>query len=157
MNDPEVVFLDEPMSGLDPVGRRDTRELIRSLRDEGRTVFFSSHILSDAEALCTRVAIMVQGRLVSTGRLADLAFEVQGWELVVSGGDGGALASLGLDAVTTAVDGRYVAELPVDRPPDQVLPELSRLHVQVVSLTPRHESLEDYFMRLVARRQAPAA
>jgi len=100
---------------------------------------------------------MVQGRLVSTGRLADLAFEVQGWELVVSGADGRALASLGLDAVTTAVDGRHLVELPVDRSPDQVLPELSRLHVQVVSLTPRHESLEDYFMRLVARRQAPAA
>jgi ABC-2 type transport system ATP-binding protein len=158
VNDPEVVFLDEPMSGLDPVGRRDTRELIQSLRGEGRTVFFSSHILSDAEALCTRVAIMVKGRLVSTGRLAELAFEVQGWELVVSGGKRRDLVDLGLDSVTTTVsDGRHVIELPFDRPPDQVLPDLSRLRFRVVSLTPRHESLEDYFMRLVARRQAPAA
>jgi hypothetical protein len=77
--------------------------------------------------------------------------------LIVSGADGGALATLGFDAVTTAVDGRYVVELPVDRPPDQVLPELIRLHVRVVSLTPRHESLEDYFMRLVAGGPAPAA
>ena len=148
VNDPEVVFLDEPMSGLDPVGRRDTRTLIRSLQDEGRTVFFSSHILSDAEALCSRVAVVVKGRLVATGRLVDLAFEIQGWELVVTGSDDGVLAVLGLDAVT-AVDGRIAIALPVERPPDQVLPELSRHGLKVVSLTPRHESLEDFFMRVV--------
>ena len=149
VNDPEVVFLDEPMSGLDPVGRRDTRELIRELRNEGRTVFFSSHILSDAEALCSRVAILVQGRLVATGRLSDLAFEILGWELIVAGTDRGALTTLGLDAVTTVADGRFVINLPVDRPPDQMLPELGRHGFSVVSLTPRHESLEDFFMRLV--------
>ena len=153
VNDPEVVFLDEPMSGLDPLGRRDTRELIRALRDEGRTVFFSSHILSDAEALCSRVAIMVKGRLVATGRLADLAFEIQGWELVVAGAGDRALAALGLDAATTVTDGRYVIDLPIDRPPDQVLPELGRYGLRVVSLTPRHESLEDFFMRLVSQQQ----
>ena len=67
LNDPEVVFLDEPMSGLDPLGRRDVRALILELRDQGRTVFFSSHILSDAEALCSRVAIVAGGRLAATG------------------------------------------------------------------------------------------
>ncbi len=149
VNDPEVVFLDEPMSGLDPVGRRDTRDLIRELRDEGRTVFFSSHILSDAEAICSRVAIVVQGRLVASGRLVDLAFEILGWELIVTGTDEGALSALGLDAVTTVGDGRFVIDLPVDRPPDQLLPELGRRGLRVVSLTPRHESLEEYFMRLV--------
>ena len=68
INDPEVVFLDEPMSGLDPLGRRDVRALILELRDQGRTVFFSSHILSDAEALCSRVAIVAGGRLAAPGR-----------------------------------------------------------------------------------------
>ena len=67
VNDPEVVFLDEPMSGLDPLGRRDVRALILRLRDEGRTVFFSSHILSDAETLCSRVAIVAGGRLMAGG------------------------------------------------------------------------------------------
>ncbi len=67
INDPEVVFLDEPMSGLDPLGRRDVRALILRLRDEGRTVFFSSHILSDAETLCSRIAIVAKGRLMAVG------------------------------------------------------------------------------------------
>src|SRR5687768_15124626 len=86
LNDPEVIFLDEPMSGLDPLGRRDVRSLILELRDQGRTVFFSSHILSDAEALCRRVAVVAGGRLAAVGKLSDiLAFQVRGWELVVSG------------------------------------------------------------------------
>ncbi len=157
VNDPEVVFLDEPMSGLDPVGRRDMGELIRELRDEGRTVFFSSHILSDAEALCSRVAILVQGRLVANGRLADLAFEILGWELIVTGTDDGALSALGLDVVTTVGDGRFVIDLPADRPPDQLLPELGRRGLRVVSLTPRHESLEAYFIRLVEPSQETAS
>ena len=83
INDPEVIFLDEPMSGLDPLGRREVRTLILQLRDQGRTVFFSSHILADAEALCSRVAVVAGGRLAAAGRLSDiLAFEVRGWELV---------------------------------------------------------------------------
>src|SRR3954469_11652905 len=86
VNDPEVVFLDEPMSGLDPLGRREIRELILRLRGRGCTVFFSSHVLADAEALCSRVAVMANGRLSGTGKLSDLvAFEVRGWELVISG------------------------------------------------------------------------
>ncbi len=151
VNDPEVVFLDEPMSGLDPVGRRDTRELIRQLGAEGRTVFFSSHILSDAEALCSRVAIMARGKLIATGRIADLAFEVRGWELVATGASPEGLRALGLDEATRQVDGRQVIDLSIDQPPNRILPELARHGAQVVSLTPRHESLEDYFMRVVSQ------
>src|SRR6476469_9410018 len=66
LNDPEIIFLDEPMSGLDPLGRRDVRQLILSLRDQGRTVFFSSHILADAEELCSRVAVVAKGRLAAS-------------------------------------------------------------------------------------------
>src|SRR5260221_4344243 len=85
VNEPELVILDEPMSGLDPLGRRDVRALILRLRDRGCTVFFSSHVLSDAEALCHRVAILANGRLVSTGRLSDmLEFQARGWELVMA-------------------------------------------------------------------------
>lgn len=72
VNDPEIVFLDEPMSGLDPVGRREIRELIASLREKGTTVFMSTHILSDIEALCDEVAILRNGRLAAGGKLSDL-------------------------------------------------------------------------------------
>ena len=69
VNDPEVLFLDEPMSGLDPLGRREVRDLIASLREQGKTVFFSSHVLSDVEALCDRVAIMNKGCLIDNPHL----------------------------------------------------------------------------------------
>src|SRR5436853_3040048 len=85
LNQPELVILDEPMSGLDPLGRRDVRNLILRLRERGCTVFFSLHVLADAEALCSRVAILAGGRLAAIGSLADMqAFHVGGWELVVS-------------------------------------------------------------------------
>ena len=80
---PTIVIFDEPMSGLDPVGRREVRELILQLRDEGRTVLFSSHILSDAELLCSRVGILAKGRLVAAGTLGELtAHASRGWEVV---------------------------------------------------------------------------
>src|SRR5947199_7722559 len=72
INDPEIVFFDEPMSGLDPVGRREVRELIAGLRDKGVTVFMSTHILSDIEALCDEVAILRGGKLAASGRLDEL-------------------------------------------------------------------------------------
>ncbi len=77
LHDPKVVFLDEPMSGLDPLGRREVRDLIQTLKDEGKTVFFSTHILSDAEALCDRVAILHQGELRGVGAVDELTARTQ--------------------------------------------------------------------------------
>lgn len=84
INDPQIVFLDEPMSGLDPIGRREIRELIAELRDQGKTVFMSTHILSDIEALCDNVAILRRGKLAATGKLEDLltaSGETQSFEI----------------------------------------------------------------------------
>jgi ABC-2 type transport system ATP-binding protein len=158
INDPEVVFLDEPMSGLDPIGRRDVRSLVLRLRDRGCTLFFSSHILSDAEALCSRVAILAGGRLTATGALADLlAFEVRGWELVMAD-----LRPELLDRLkpvvlraTPIAHERYALELSAAQPPDLILRDLIAAGAQLVSLNPIRDTLEDLFMKHVAggRRQ----
>src|SRR5271168_933967 len=78
LHDPKLVFLDEPMSGLDPIGRREVRDIIQDLHDEGKTVFFSTHILSDAEALCDRVAVLNHGELTGLGVVADLVSQSSG-------------------------------------------------------------------------------
>jgi ABC-2 type transport system ATP-binding protein len=152
INDPELVILDEPMSGLDPLGRRDVRTLILRLRDEGRTVFFSSHVLSDAEALCSRVAILARGRLVAAGRLADmLALQARGWELEVSGASDRLIESLGpriLRSVRIS-EGRYTLELALEPPPERLLSELTAAGAHLASLNPIRETLEDVFVQSV--------
>ena len=153
LNEPEVVFLDEPMSGLDPIGRRMVRKLILGLRDRGATVFFSSHILSDAEAVCSRVAILAGGRLVASGRLTDLlAFGIKGWEVVVEGVDAAAIERVRTMAVrvTPIAERRYAVELPSTARPELVMAEMAAVGASVVSINPLRDTLEDYFMRQVA-------
>ncbi len=160
LNDPEVLFFDEPMSGLDPLGRREIRQLILRLRDRGCTVFFSSHVLSDAEALCSRVAIVAGGRMVTSGALSDLQhFQARGWELIMGGVSESALErarTLGeVVRVVRLGQDRVSLELPLSIPPERVLAELAAHGAQLVSLTPLRESLEEFFVREVAAA-APA-
>ena len=153
LNDPEVIFLDEPMSGLDPLGRRDVRSLILELRDQGRTVFFSSHILADAEAMCSRVAVVAGGQLAAAGRLTDiLAFQVHGWELVIDGLKPEVLTGLAprLKKSTEIAPHRYALELPLELAPERLLPELTATGATLVSLNPLRDTLEDFFVRRVA-------
>src|SRR3954463_15399950 len=153
LNDPEIIFLDEPMSGLDPLGRRDVRALILELRDQGRTVFFSSHILADAEALCRRVAVVAGGRLAASGTLTDiLAFQVRGWELIMSGllPEMVSRVKPAVRRVTEISPGRYSLELSLDQPPDRILAELTAAGAALVSLNPMRDTLEDFFMKRVA-------
>jgi len=150
--EPDVVFLDEPMSGLDPLGRRDLRQLLLRLRDRGCTVFFSSHILADAEMLCSRVAILVRGRLVAQGRVSELvAFERRGWELVVENVPAELRDSLRSRGVTmTALSNqRFTIELPADGPPEAIVQDLATRGVRIVSLNPIRATLEDYFVTMV--------
>ena len=152
VHDPALVILDEPMSGLDPIGRRDVRSLILALRNEGRTVLFSSHILSDAEALCTRVAILAAGRLQALGSITDLVeFSVRSWDLLVDGlaesvraqllASGGTLAELG--------GGRVQVHLPGSLAPEPVLQLVSGAGGRVLALQPVRETLEDVFLKHV--------
>ncbi len=152
INDPELVIFDEPMSGLDPLGRRDVRSLILKLRDRGCTVFFSSHVLSDAEALCSEVAILAKGRLVATGRLSDmLAFRARGWEMVIAGASDALLAQAAPRCRRLVRIGgdRYLLELPLDPPPERLLAELTAGGAHLVALNPIRDTLEDFFVQQV--------
>jgi ABC-2 type transport system ATP-binding protein len=154
INDPEIVIFDEPMSGLDPLGRRDVRALILRLRDRGCTVFFSSHVLSDAEALCSRVAILAKGRLMKSGRLSDmLDLQAHGWELVVSSVSDALARTLEGKAqrIIKISEGRYTVELPLEPPPDRIVSEVAAAGGTVVSLNPLRETLEDIFVEQVSK------
>jgi ABC-2 type transport system ATP-binding protein len=159
VNDPEFVMLDEPMSGLDPVGRREIRDLILRLRDEGRTVLFSSHILSDAELLCSRVGIIARGRLVAAGTVAELASGTarggHGWEVVVSALPAGMAERLGsrVRRATAIADGRYSLELAADVRPEPIVAELAAVGAALVSVAPLRTTLEDVFLKAL---EAPA-
>jgi ABC-2 type transport system ATP-binding protein len=149
--EPRVVFLDEPMSGLDPLGRRHLRQLMLRLGDRGCTVFFSSHILADAEALCSQVGIVVQGRLMAIGRLADMvAFELRGWEMVVANLPDPTKEKLdGRVSMTPLSAQRYTLELPPNERPERLIQLLAADGVDIVSLNPIRTTLEDYFVSMV--------
>jgi ABC-2 type transport system ATP-binding protein len=161
VNDPELVILDEPMSGLDPLGRRQIRDLILRLRDEGRTVLFSSHILSDAELLCSRVGILSRGHLVAAAGLAEFTASVgRGWEVVV--------ADLSPDVadrlqgrvrrLARLADRRYSLELPPEIRPEPLVAELAAAGASLVSVMSLRATLEDVFLeRLASDDTSPTA
>jgi len=159
MNDPEVIVLDEPTSGLDPIGRKEVRDLILELRDQGKTVFFSSHILTDIEAIADRVAIVARGSLQSTGTPAELVKRtVLGFDLKVR-----IAADATVDELTAGASRvrRVADELAVTLGADADIDAwLARAHAagaKVLAVEPRHETLEDLFMRQIASADTASA
>jgi ABC-2 type transport system ATP-binding protein len=151
VNDPAVVFLDEPMSGLDPVGRREVRDLIASLRTTGTTVFMCSHILSDIEVLCDRAAVLRKGRLAHIGRLEELrgAGGARPMEVVVSTDDPArfesVLATLTLARMTATPGGARV-EVPTESEVDEVLRAVRASGARLVAVQPVGNALEELFV-----------
>lgn len=160
VNEPELVILDEPMSGLDPIGRRDVRNLIARLHSEGRTILFSSHILSDAETLCSRIGILSGGRLAASGDLRALLSEnLRGWEIVVRSLPEDSRAPLqarGFELAPLA-GGLMQVLLPATARPEPVIAELSSQGAVLVSATPKLETLEEVFVRTTGRSATPGA
>ncbi|MGH9344827.1 MAG: ATP-binding cassette domain-containing protein, partial [Terriglobia bacterium] len=154
MNDPDLVFLDEPMSGLDPIGRREVRNLILDLRKEGKTIFFSTHILSDAEALCDRVAILNRGQLLGSGDLREiLRLDVSATEVVLADPPLGSLQKLRPLARSVVRTGSQVRlEFGSEHDSESVLKAAQQSGARIVSFNPVKSSLEDYFM---AQIEAP--
>ena len=152
INDPEVVFLDEPMSGLDPVGRREVRDLIASLRQEGKTVFMCSHILSDIEVLCDRVAILKRGRLAHVGALDELrrrAGESDFVEIVATATDAETLSRHLLDGdrvLMTATASGVRIQVSDESEIDSVIAALRKTGAKLVSVQPVRQSLEELFL-----------
>jgi ABC-2 type transport system ATP-binding protein len=155
LHDPQVVFLDEPMSGLDPVGRREVRDIILELKNHGRTVFFSTHILSDAEMLCDRVAVLVGGKLQGVGAPRELmAMEVHGMEILFELHEGRVLPPKMLERATHTGD-RYRIVVP-EADVYQAMEQLRNCAARILSVTPLRPSLEDYFLKLVAGQKQTA-
>ena len=148
VNDPEIVFLDEPMSGLDPVGRREVRDLIASLRTQGKTVFMCSHILSDIEVLCDSVAILKDGRLAHAGSLDELrARETSLIEVIVTGADAATMnQQLGSAARVTTTAGGLRIEVADEKEVDEVISALRKANGKLVSVQPVRQSLEELFL-----------
>lgn len=157
INDPELIFLDEPMSGLDPLGRREVRDLILGLKAEGKTILFSTHILSDAETLCDRVAILNRGRLQGCGELREiLTMGVFTTEMVLENPPPELLRALTPFTNSAVRTGdRVRLEIPAECDVPEVLEVVLRSKAKIVSLSPVKASLEDYFMAKVA--DAPQA
>ncbi len=153
INEPEIVFLDEPMSGLDPIGRREIRELIAELREKGTTVFMSTHILSDIEALCDNVAILRKGKLAAIGNLDELlsaSGEMQIFEINVKGISANALQDeikeVNGATVHAKPNGANVSVLE-ETDVDRILPIVHRLNGKLVSVQPIRQSLEELFVK----------
>jgi ABC-2 type transport system ATP-binding protein len=148
VSNPEIVFLDEPMSGLDPVGRREVRDLIAALRTQNKTVFMCSHILSDIEVLCDSVAILRHGRLAHAGRLEELrSLRTSTVEVTATGVDAETLKqALASGATVTNTAGGLRIEVNDEKEVDAVIAALRQANGKLVSVQPLRQSLEELFL-----------
>ena len=154
VNDPQIIFLDEPTDGVDPVGRVEIRDLLIQMRREGRTVFLNSHLLGEAEQVCDRVAILVQGRVVKQGSMADLQKEGSRQELTVRWGAASArpLPFRGMNiAPTVNADGshQYVFSDLDTAAAQPALDAARAVGGEIISLIPMRQGLEELFMKIV--------
>ena len=156
INDPEIAFLDEPMSGLDPLGRMDVRRIITSLKARGVTVFFSSHILPDVEAICDRVAILNKGRLQEQGALEEiLKVRIEGHEVILSGWTEATLVDIRkwCDEIRPMGD-RLHLRVRNQEKMEALLSFVFSNKLELISLNPIRPSLEEYFQSAVGSQQS---
>jgi ABC-2 type transport system ATP-binding protein len=146
INDPEFLILDEPMSGLDPVGRKEVRDLLISLKNDGKTILFSSHILGDAELLCDHVAILVNGKLQTIGKLQALIKKVEGYEVTLNNVSDGNLRDIAHELITTSQTGSLIRVHTIEAL--QALIAASRAEkFEIESIIPQRQTLEDLYLK----------
>ena len=155
LHDPKVVVLDEPMSGLDPVGRREVRDIILELKQQGKTVMFSTHILPDAESLCDRVGVIVGGKLHGVGKPDEIVgAQAQGYEVLFEHSTTANAAAI-LSGATQS-GSRFRLQVP-EQKLYAVMDELQRGGARIVGVTQIKPTLEEFFMDLVGADRAQAA
>jgi ABC-2 type transport system ATP-binding protein len=147
INDPELVFLDEPMSGLDPLGRYQMRQIILSLKAQGKTIFFNSHILSEVEQICDRVAILAQGNLICSGSLNELLGTNNAYHIQGKGGDVEILRKW-LNNLQIEADGAWKGEFSGE--PYDFLANLRSVGGQIVAMNLARPSLEEFFLQQIS-------
>jgi ABC-2 type transport system ATP-binding protein len=156
LHDPQVVILDEPMSGLDPIGRREVRDIILELKREGKTVLFSTHILSDAEMLCDRVGVIVGGKLRGVGAPEEIVgMKAQGMEILFELPGSGSSAAVVLAKAMKTGD-RYRLQVS-EQELYGALEQLRGVGAKILSVAQIKASLEEYFMNLIEADRAQAA
>ena len=148
INDPEIVFLDEPMSGLDPMGRYRMREIILSLKQQGKTIFFNSHILADVEQICDRIALLALGELICQGSLGELLGNGDVYQVVVRGGDSQSLTPW-IKNLTWEHD-RWHGELIGQ--PQRFMEHLKQIEARLIGMHLARPSLEEFFMQQLRER-----
>ena len=148
INDPEVVFLDEPMSGLDPLGRYQVREIILSLKEQGKTIFFNSHVLTDVEQICDRIAILARGEILCVGSLEQILGRSDVYQVIVKGGNQKDLEPWisGIKEINQTWHGQLTGD------PQEFLTALSKINAQLLSLNKARASLEEYFIQQLRER-----
>lgn len=148
INDPEIVFFDEPMSGLDPLGRYQVRQIILSLKEQGKTIFFNSHVLSDVEEICDRIAILARGELLNIGSLDEILGTKESYHVVIQGGEEEELKKW-LSHITTEND--FIKGELTGNPQD-FLRYLSGTSAQLLQMNLSRDSLEEYFINQLQAR-----
>jgi len=155
INDPDLVVLDEPMSGLDPIGRREVRDIILDLKSRGRTVFFSTHILSDTEMICDRVGLLMKGALKAVGTIDELVSrDVPYWEVALQGVVNG---NLPCGRIVSRREDRVLVRVDTQGDLHRLLSILNGHGARLVSVTPARQSLEDLFIREAQAASVPTA
>jgi ABC-2 type transport system ATP-binding protein len=148
INDPDFLILDEPMSGLDPVGRKEVRDLLLSLKNKGRTLLFSSHILSDAELICDRVAILLKGKVQMIGKVQTLMKQVDGYEITINSKQDLQMDGIPHELITKA-DSQYLLRVLSIKELHSIITESEKQNFEIESIVPQRQTLEDLYLKRI--------
>jgi len=154
VHDPDLIFLDEPTDGLDPIGRREVRTICRELADAGKTIFINSHILAEIELICDRIALMKSGQIIEQGTLAEITTSRGGYELMIPASDAVSAWLHEKTLTYTAVNGHYHLELADRAAANAMIDALRSRNVEIESLTVKRRSLETVFIDKIENENA---